>query len=325
MTAASGFVLGVDIGGTFTDVLLLGPDGIAAPKEDPDTVPRFGDAVTPGARTRWCWRAASLPDALGSVIHGTTVATNAILEGRGATTALATTRGFRDVLEIGRLRHPSLYDYFWEKPRPLAPRNLRFELNERTGPQGEVEKTPSIDEIASLAPIIDELGLQSIAICFINSYANPENERTVASELRRLRPSLYVSVSCEILPEIKEYERTSTTVVNAYIQPTVDRYLADLAAGFAARGADCPLLIMQSSGGLMTVDVARAKPVQLVESGPAAGVIATRFLARAMGLPQVIALDVGRHHGQGIADRERRAVRGQRVRGRRRHEPEPRT
>ncbi len=288
----TGYVLGVDIGGTFTDVLLLGSDGSLRQKKILTTPPRFGDAVISGLDAI-IGESGIGAESIGSVIHGTTVATNAILEGHGARTALATTRGFRDVLEIGRLRHPSLYDYFWEKPKPLAPRNLRFELDERTGPQGEVEATPSAGEIQALAETIDELGLQSVAICFINSYANPANEQRVAAELRKLRPDLYVSVSCEILPEIKEYERTSTTVVNAYIQPTVDRYLADLAAGISARGADCPLLIMQSSGGLMTVDVARSKPVQLVELGPAAGVIATRFLARAMGLPHVIALDMG--------------------------------
>jgi N-methylhydantoinase A len=287
-----GFILGVDIGGTFTDVLLLGPYGSRYQKKVPTTAPHFGDAVVQGLAAV-AEESGIAPDALESIIHGTTVATNAILEGRGARTGLATTRGFRDVLEIGRLRHPSLYDYFWEKPRPLAPRDRRFELGERTGPHGEVQQKPDADEIASLAQKIVEQGLQSVAICFINSYANPENERQVAAELRRLMPDLYVSVSSEILPEIKEYERTSTTVVNAYIQPTVDKYLADLATRFSDHGTRCPLLVMQSSGGLMTVDAARAKPVQLVESGPAAGVIAARFLARAMGLPHVIALDMG--------------------------------
>jgi N-methylhydantoinase A len=292
LSARSDFILGVDIGGTFTDVLLLAPNGALHQKKVPTTSPRFGDAVIEGLEAVVA-ESGIKPDALAAVIHGTTVATNAILENRGATTALATTRGFRDVLEIGRLRHPSLYDYFWEKPRPLSPRNLRFELSERTDAGGRIEKTPPDEEIEELARRIDALGLQSLAICFINSYANPANEERVAAALRRRCPNLYVSVSCEILPEIKEYERTSTTVVNAYVHPAVDRYLADLAEGLAARGAKCPLLIMQSSGGLMTVDVARAKPVQLVESGPAAGVIATRFLARRMGLPHVIALDMG--------------------------------
>jgi N-methylhydantoinase A len=292
LTTSLDHILGVDIGGTFTDVLLRCPGGSLFQKKIPTSVPDFGKAVLEGLEAIIDDSGIG-PDALGSIIHGTTVATNAILESRGARTALVTTRGFRDVLEIGRLRHPSLYNYFWEKPKPLAPRDLRFELSERTGPQGEIQETPSDEEIEAFASKIEGLGLQSVAICFINSYANPANERSVADALRRRFPDLYVSVSCEILPEIKEYERTSTTVVNAYIQPTVDRYLADLANGFATRGAKCPVLIMQSSGGLMTVDVARAKPVQLVESGPAAGVIATRVLARALGLPHVIALDVG--------------------------------
>jgi N-methylhydantoinase A len=292
VNAAKDFILGVDIGGTFTDILLLGPDGSLYQKKVPTSTPRFGEAVIEGLKAAIADSGVD-PSQLGSIVHGTTVATNAILEGRGAATALVTTCGFRDVLEIGRLRHPALYDYFWVKPKPLAPRQFRFELAERTAPDGTIERQPSRKEIRQLADRVHELGLQSLAVCFINSYANPENEHVVAAELRRLQPDLYVSASCEILPEIKEYERTSTTVVNAYIQPLVDRYLAALAEGFSANGADCPLLIMQSSGGLMTVDVARIKPVQLVESGPAAGVIATRFLARAMGLPHVIALDMG--------------------------------
>lgn len=291
-TGSRTYRLGVDIGGTFTDITLLGDDGSVHQMKLPSTPPSFGDAVIEGLRSILD-RSGVRPSALTAVVHGTTVATNALLELRGATAALLTTRGFRDVLELGRMRHPSLYDIFWEKPRPLVERSLRLELDERINARGEIQVALYPAQVVELAGVIRDRGAKSVAVCLLNSYVNPVHENLVVEILRAEFPELYVSASCEILPEIKEYERTSTTVVNAYIHPVVDEYIRDLKADLTTSGVACPLLIMQSSGGLVSDAIASSKPVQLVESGPAAGVTAVRSQARRLGIPNVIAFDMG--------------------------------
>jgi N-methylhydantoinase A len=288
----AGWRIGVDIGGTFTDVVLLGPDGSVTPLKVLSTPPDFGDGVI-GAIEVALERAGAEPGQVGAVLHGTTVATNAILESRGSATALITTRGFRDVLELGRLRRPHLYDIDWEKPAPLVPRERRLELDQRILANGEIERPAEPAEIAALAEEIREAGAEAVAVCLINGYAAPEEERRVADAVRRALPDGFVTASVDISPEMREYERTSTAVVNSYVGPVVRSYVAELDGALRAHGVHAPFLIMQSSGGLMDARTAGDRPVQLIESGPAAGVIAVRKLAHRSGLDDAIAFDMG--------------------------------
>ena len=285
------YVLAVDIGGTFTDIVLQGDDGTGGRLKISSTPPDFEQAILQGLDELF----ASDLDRQGvtRLAHGTTVATNALLERRGARTALVTTKGFRDVLEIARMRRPALFDTGFEKPRPLAPRNLRFEIDERTNAQGEVVRPPLPGDIDGLGERLSANGVQSVAICFLHSYRNPVNETKVAGRLRDLLPGVHITASHELLPELKEYERTSTTVVNSYIQPTVGQYLESLEKGLSDIGFDCEVQVMQSNGSLFGSRTARAQPVRLIESGPAAGVIAARSLAAYLGEPDVIAFDMG--------------------------------
>jgi N-methylhydantoinase A len=291
-SGAISYRLGVDIGGTFTDLVLVGADGSVHVAKVVSTPPDFGDGVIRGLESIVAGAQIS-PSAVLGVIHGTTVAANAILEGRGAKTALLTTRGFRDVLELGRMRYPVLYDISWRKPNPLVPRRFRFELDFRIDAKGKLERQPGPTDLDALAGELRSHQIESLAICFINSYLSPELEKGVADDLRSRCPELYVSVSADISPEIREFERTSTTVVNAYVQPLVATYLDDLEKQFAAAHVPGTLQIMQSSGGVVDSAGARANPVRLIESGPAAGVTATRFLSRQLGVPNLIAFDMG--------------------------------
>ncbi len=284
--------VGVDIGGTFTDIVLLGSDGSIATRKVLSTTDDYGRGIIAGLLELFQERGVP-PAALDGVAHGTTVATNAILEGKGARTALITTRGFRDVLELRRIRIPRLYDLFYEKPAPLAPRRRRFEVVERMGPHGEV-RIPL--ERASVEAAIEQIraaGVEAVAVSLLHSYANPTHELEVGAMLRAALPDAYVTCSVDILPEIREYERTSTAVINAYVGPIVRHYVSRLLAQLRSIGVGAPLRIMQSNGGVMTAEAAMKEPAHIVESGPAAGVIATADLARLAGYPNVIALDMG--------------------------------
>jgi len=285
------YVLAVDIGGTFTDVVLLRGDGALQTLKISSTPPNYNLAVA---------RALSLlvstgldPSRLAGLLHGTTVVTNAILESRGALTALLTTRGFRDVLELGRVRHPSPYDIGWEKPQPLVQRRFRVEVDERVNGRGEVERAVDLQQVGDTIAELVARGVESVAISFINSYLNPINERMAAAAIRDRFPRLPLSVSCEVLPEMGEFERTSTTVVNAYTVLVITQYLADLDSDVQNFAPALPILMMQSNGGLISSERARRRPVQLVESGPAAGVIAACSLAGKLQVPSVIAFDMG--------------------------------
>jgi len=284
--------IGVDIGGTFTDIIVAAQDGGLHRAKVLSSPPDFGRAVLAGLEDLAAAAGIDLGTAV-TLVHGTTVATNAILEGRGARTGLVTTRGFRDVLELGRMRRPSLYDLFWEKPEPLVPRRLRLELDQRIAPDGQVERTPSDVELAAIAEQLRRAGVDSLAVCLLNSYRNPDEERRIADRLTELIGDGYVTASVDILPEIHEYERSSTAVVNAYVRPTMDRYVEALENGLAGAGVTAPLLIMQSAGGLLTSTLARSRPVQLIESGPAAGVIAAQALAARLDLRDAITFDMG--------------------------------
>lgn len=289
---SEGWRIGVDIGGTFTDVVLVGPDGSVTPLKVLSTPPNFGDGVI-GAIEIALEQARIAASEVGAVLHGTTVATNAILESRGAVTALLTTRGFRDVLELGRLRRPRLYDIDWEKPQQLVPRERRLELDQRILANGELLRPASDADLSGLVAELEAAGAESVAVCLINGYAAPEEERRVAEALRKALPDRFVTASVDISPEMHEYERTSTAVVNSYVGPVVQRYIADLDAGLRSHGLRAPFLIMQSSGGLMDAGTAAERPVQLIESGPAAGVMAVRKLTHRLKLDDAIAFDMG--------------------------------
>jgi N-methylhydantoinase A len=287
------FRLGVDIGGTFTDVVLLGDDGSVRTKKVLSTPDDYARAVVAGATTLLVECAIDPPEVVG-VVHASTVASNTILEGLGARTALITTEGFRDVLEMRRLRIPVLYDVQYESAKPLVPRRLRYEVTERLGPSGEVWRELDEATVEDVARQVRQENVEAIAIALLHSYANDAHERRVEQIVRAaVGDDVYVTRSSEILPEIREYERTSTAVVNAYVGPAVTRYIASLAEQLQQAGIRAPLEVMQSSGGTLTPAVARRKPAHLVESGPAAGVMACSYLGRLTGRSQLISLDMG--------------------------------
>ena len=284
--------IGIDIGGTFTDVVLVAPDGRVWPIKVLSTPRDFSRAVIDGLRLLVQQTGIALSE-IEELVHGTTVATNAILEQNGARTALITTVGFRDVLELRRVRMPQLYNIQWEKPEPLVPRYLRFEMRERIDAKGEVLTLLADEDVERIVTELKRERVEAVAICFINSYLNPAHEQRVAMILRERLPNVNVSVSSDISRELKEFERTSTTVIDAYVKPVVDRYLSALEAGIRALGIDGRLLVMQSNGAVMSVDAAREQPCFLIESGPAAGVIAGRALAERVNEPDLITFDMG--------------------------------
>ena len=281
----------IDVGGTFTDTVAVAADGAVVTHKAASDPTDFSRSVLSsldlvreelGADTR-----------IADLVHGTTVATNAILEHAGARTGLITTRGFRDVLELRRLRTPRLYDLQWEKPRPLVPRNLRLEVAERMDAHGEVVEPLDIDGARDAIRVLLGAGVESIAVSLLHAYANDAHERVIGDLIDELAPGLPRSLSSEVLPVAREYERTSTTVINAFVQPAMAGYLSALRDGLRRRGIDAPLGVMQSNGGAMSVEAAIERPVYVVESGPAAGVIAAAALARRRDLTGIVAFDMG--------------------------------
>ena len=279
--------IGVDVGGTFTDVILQRADGSATIRKLLSTPPNYDAAVIEAV----AGLANGTP--IGGVVHGTTVATNAVLEHRGALTALVTTAGFRDVLELRRLRIPRMYEPFWRKPDPLVPRRLRFEIGERMGADGQVLSPLDVGEARTVAALLRDAGVESVAVCLLHSYLYPEHEERLGAILRDELPGVAVSLSSEILREQREYERTATTVVNAYVRPLMERYVGDIRHGLDSAAIAAPLTIMQSSGGVMTADDAKLRPVLALESGPAAGVVAALGMARRLGFANAITFDMG--------------------------------
>jgi N-methylhydantoinase A len=284
---------GVDIGGTFTDIVLLDDAGPVHTRKVSSTPEDYGIGIVSGV-TAMLAELGVAADDIDSVVHATTVATNTILEFRGARTALLTTAGFRDVLEMRRLRIPVLYDLQYAKPAPLVPRRLRFEIEERMGPQGQVWRPLDEASVRVAAESVKREGCDAVAIALLHAYANPAHEQRVAALVREtLGDGVFITCSSDILPEIREYERTSTAVVNAYIGPAVERYIETLVARLKSVGIGSRLQVMQSGGGIMPAAAAAQKPAYIVESGPAAGVIACARLARAAGYPNVISFDMG--------------------------------
>jgi N-methylhydantoinase A len=270
-----GASVGVDVGGTFTDLVAVVDGELVTAK-----VPSVRGAEATGVAA--ALRAANLP-AVDVLAHGTTVATNALLERRGARTALVTTEGFRDVLEIGRQARASLYDLAARHPAPLVPRELRFTVRERMGPDGVLVP---LDE-GSLAAAVDAVrtaDVEAVAVCLLFSFLHPEHERRVGETLRAALPGVRVSLSVELLPEFREYERCSTTVANAYLAPALSAYLSEI---------EPPPLVMQSSGGVVDAGSAAERPAACVLSGPAAGVAGAAFIAGIAGAPDVLTFDMG--------------------------------
>jgi N-methylhydantoinase A len=293
MTAVQpGIRIGADVGGTFTDVVAIDEAGRVWTHKILSTPPGFEQAVLE-AVAQLLRAADTTGTAVTEVAHGTTVATNAVLEHRGARTALITTRGFRDVLELRRIRAPQLYNLFFQKPPTLIERALRLEIGERIAADGEVLLAPDMAELRALAETLERERAESVAVCLLHSYAFPQHEQLIGDFLHRRLPHMLVSLSHEVLPERREYERSATTVVNAYIQPIMQRYLAALRAGLHGLEIAAPLLIMQSAGGLTPEQDAAQRPVYVLESGPAAGVLAAGIMARRTGAAGVITLDIG--------------------------------
>jgi N-methylhydantoinase A len=275
-------IIAVDVGGTFTDFVALDERGEIKTLKLLST-PRSPEKAVIEGLEKFSFR---------EVVHASTIGTNALLGQIGLErprVALFTTRGFRDIIEIGRQNRPRLYDLYFEKPRPLVPRELRFEIDERTLHTGEVVKRPDLEEVRKLAEKAVSMGVISFAVSFLHSYANPENEVVVGEVLKE--KFKYVTLSHEIAWEPREYERTSTAVINAVLMPIVSNYLEEIGKYVENRGAS--IYTMTSSGGLVTVEEAVKRPVQLVESGPAGGVVAVAELARLLGLRRVISLDMG--------------------------------
>lgn len=284
--------IAADVGGTFTDIASLSAEGELSTVKIPSTPSDFATAVIDGIQILLRDRGFR-PDDVAEVLHASTVATNAILEGKGACTALLTTEGFRDVLELRRIRVPRLYEPLYEKPAPLVPRRRRFEVRERMDSRGAVVTQLDEKQVQEIATQLKAAGVEAVAISLLHSYINPQHERQIAAVLRGALPGCFISVSSEVLPEIREYERTSTTVVNAYVGPVVSRYLQSLSARLKANGIDTPLSMMQSSGGIMDVKRVVAKPAAVVESGPAAGVIGAASLGAGAGYENLITFDMG--------------------------------
>jgi len=284
--------LGIDIGGTFTDLVLQGGDGrrhthkILTTRHDP------AEAVLAGAQAV-CAQSGIAPRAIGRVVHATTLFTNALIERTGAVSGLITTRGFGDVLEIARERKYELYDLFQRKPSPLVPAGRRIEVDERLAPSGDVERPLHAAEVEAAIDRLVELGCEAVAVVYLHSFMNPAHEEETAAIARRRHPHLFVTASSEVSPVIREYERLSTTVANAYIGPLAGRYLERLRDGLGELGIEAPFFLMSSNGGVTDLDDARRTPVQLLESGPAAGALAGAHFGRREGLERLIAFDMG--------------------------------
>jgi N-methylhydantoinase A len=287
------YSIGIDIGGTFTDIVFwdeetgdyLTQKVLTTPQEPHVGVLEGFDSVFSRGSV-----SAQQP---GKIIHATTLASNAIIERRGVKTAFVTTKGFRDVLELARGRKPVLYDAFYARAEPLVPRRLCFQVTERLSSDGRVLTPLAEDEVRLLVKELSRQGVEAVAICFLHSYRDSEHELRAGSILKNGNPNLFVSLSCEVAPEIREYERASTTVANAYLQPVMGRYLSELTRGLGSKGFGGTIYVMLSSGGITTVETVDRFPIRAVESGPAAGVMAAAFIGSLVGQVDLLCLDMG--------------------------------
>ncbi|UNC92367.1 hydantoinase/oxoprolinase family protein [Candidatus Contubernalis alkaliaceticus] len=287
------FRIAVDSGGTFTDIALLDENRKKLHiTKVPSTPDNPAIAVMTGVLKVLTENKVSSQE-VSYFLHGTTVATNALLELKGAVTALITTQGFRDVLEIARQTRPSLYNFFQTKAPPIVPRELSFEVEERILYNGQIETPLNQEHLSVLVKILKEKGIESAAVCFLHSYLDPQHEKIVKKILTKELPQVFVSCSSEILPEFREYERASTVCINAYVMPTIKKYLEDLEMRLTDEKIKSPLYIMQSNGGIISSKMAREHSARTLLSGPAGGVNAGVHLSRLMEEPNLITMDMG--------------------------------
>ncbi|HXW26952.1 MAG TPA: hydantoinase/oxoprolinase family protein, partial [Xanthobacteraceae bacterium] len=281
-------VIGIDVGGTFTDVFVLDEaSGACTVAKVPSTRHDPARGILDGLA-----RVAGELAAVATIVHGTTVGTNALIERKAAPAGLITTHGFRDVLEMRRRDRPHTWG-LWGRFEPMVPRDRRLEVAERTLADGQIRTPVDPAEVKAKAEHLLNLGAEAVAIAFINAHANAENERRALEAVRAVWPNAHVTASHDILPEIREFERTSTAALNACLQPIVGQYVARLEDGLASAGARGKLLIVQSNGGVMSVESAKRVPVRTMLSGPAAGVIAGAHIAASAGFANVITCDMG--------------------------------
>ena len=285
--------IGLDVGGTFTDFTVLDEQSgalhfhkVPSTPDDPSEAIRIG--------------LSGLLEMVGHsgaevafLAHGTTVATNMVVERRGAKTGLLTTRGFRDILEIGRQTRPNLYDYRDRNPDPVVPREHRHEITERVRFDGSVEKSLDTEELEAAVSMLRAAGVEAIAICFLHSYRDETHEQAARAIVERLMPDCFLSLSSEVLPEFREFERTSTTAINAYVGPRMAAYCAKLGSDLTALGLTCNAHTFHSNGGLVSMDTVRRFPVRTCLSGPAAGVVGAAVVAKTAGEPNIVTFDVG--------------------------------
>ena len=284
----AGYTVGVDIGGTFTDLVAVAPDGSLQVAKVASTPGNYAEGVAAGLV-----KLGIAGSDIGHFAHGTTAAINAILTKAGAATGLITTRGFRDVFEIRRSDRGDMFNYWWRAPEPLVPRHNRFEVTERVAFDGSVVQPLTEDEVADAVEKMRARGLRSVAICFLNSFVNPAHELRTKEIVQELWPEAYVCASAEIAPEILEFERTSTTVANAYVGPIMQGYLRSLRTHLDEIGCEQEILVMSSAGHAMTVDTAVEVPISTAISGIAAGAMAGAAISRTANRPNLLTLDVG--------------------------------
>ncbi len=287
-----GHRIGADIGGTFTDLVLVDDAGGFHLAKVLTTSANPEQAVERGIGE--LLEAAGIGgDAVSHVVHGTTLFTNALIERKGARTALIATKGFRDAIEIGREHRYDMYDLFMERPQPLAPRHLRFELDERVLADGSIERPLDEAEVLALIDTLRKTEIEAVGVCLLHSYRNPVHEQTVGALIRRHAPEIACALSCEVVPEIREYERSSTTLANVYVQGLAERYIGRLRACLDAKGVRGDLFIMQSNGGVCDVETASRFPIRLAESGPAAGALAAVHYGQLIGHADLLSFDMG--------------------------------
>ncbi|MCY4453542.1 MAG: hydantoinase/oxoprolinase family protein [Immundisolibacterales bacterium] len=283
--------LAADIGGTFTDVVLDGPNGRHTAKVL--TTPRTPETGVFEALALVLDRSGAVPGDAGVFVHGTTLATNALIERKGARTAFLTTRGFRDILEMGLEKRFEQYDIFMDKPEPLVPRTLRHEVAERVSARGRVLLPLDLGEVRTIAASCRAVGVEAVAVGLLHAWAHPAHEQAIREVLAAELPGVTVCLSSEVCPEMREFERFSTTCANAYVRPLISGYLHRLQEGLVERGMTCPFYLMMSGGGVTTVESAARFPIRLVESGPAGGAILAAHVARECGLAEALSLDMG--------------------------------
>lgn len=293
MATPTAFRVGCDIGGTFTDLVVVDErSGQVFIDKRLTTYPDPSVGMLDGLRAL-AGAAPGYVEGTRRIAHATTLVANAVIERKGARTALLCTRGFRDVLEVRRRVRVTTYELWVDPPEPLVPRSLRLPVTERTYSDGQILTKVDPEEVERIADLLRREGVESVAVAFLHAYVNPANEEEVAQLLARLCPGLAVSLSSAVLPQIKEFERTSTTVVNAYVKPLTRRYLGNLDRGLDTAGFRAPLHIMLSNGGLASTRTAGEFPIRLVESGPVAGAIVGQHYAERLGLREVLAFDMG--------------------------------